>query len=106
MAVPRRDNWVGHSYICVLPDGFHLKAIDFTVCEHEYMKYTPPPQVTALEILSDIACFRLFRLRSKFSRNQNSVSLLLICNVVKTPVIVILPTPGPFLRILPGGGIF
>ena len=69
MAVPRRDNWVGvYSYIRVLPDGFHLKAIDFTVCEHEYMKYTPPPpQVTALETLSDIACFRLFRLRSKFS---------------------------------------
>ena len=44
MTVPRRDNWVGvYSYIRVLPDGFHLKAIDFTVCEHEYMKYTPPP---------------------------------------------------------------
>jgi hypothetical protein len=43
MPVPRRDNWVGHSYIRVLSDGFNLKAIDFTVCEHEYMKYTPPP---------------------------------------------------------------
>ena len=41
MAVPRRDNWVGvYSYIRVLPDGFNLKAIDFAVCEHEYMKYT------------------------------------------------------------------
>jgi hypothetical protein len=26
-----------NSYIRVLPDGFLLKAIVFTVCEHEYM---------------------------------------------------------------------
>jgi hypothetical protein len=30
-----------YSYIRVLPDGFLLKAIVFTVCEHEYMN-TPP----------------------------------------------------------------
>jgi hypothetical protein len=27
---------VAYSYIRVLPDGFLLKAIVFTVCEHEY----------------------------------------------------------------------
>jgi hypothetical protein len=31
--------------IRVLPDGFLLKAIVFTVCEHEY---TPPPQLSHL----------------------------------------------------------
>ena len=41
-AVPRRDNWGGvYSYIRVLPDGFLLKAIVFTVCEHEYMNTHP-----------------------------------------------------------------
>ena len=39
MAVPRRDNWGGGvcSYIRPLPDGFLLKAIVLTACEHEYM---------------------------------------------------------------------
>ena len=32
-----------YSYIRVLPDGFLLKAIVFTVCEHEYMNIQPPP---------------------------------------------------------------
>ena len=32
-----------YSYIRVLPDGFLLKAIVFTVCEHEYMNIPPPP---------------------------------------------------------------
>ena len=37
-AVPKRDNWGGGVYWCrVLHDGFLLKAIVFTVCEHEYM---------------------------------------------------------------------
>ena len=38
--------WGGcvYSYIRVLPDGFLLKAIVFTVCEHEYMNiHSPPP---------------------------------------------------------------
>ena len=29
--------------IRVLPDGFLLKAIVLTVCEHEYMNIPPPP---------------------------------------------------------------
>jgi hypothetical protein len=32
-----------YSYIRVLSDGFLLKAIVFTVCEHEYMNIHPPP---------------------------------------------------------------
>jgi hypothetical protein len=32
-----------YSYIRVLPDGFLLKVIVFTVCEHEYMNIHPPP---------------------------------------------------------------
>jgi hypothetical protein len=32
-----------YSYICVLPDGFLLKVIVFTVCEHVYMNMQPPP---------------------------------------------------------------
>jgi hypothetical protein len=42
----QRDNWAGgtYSYIRVLPDGFLLEVIVFTVCEHEYMNiHTPPP---------------------------------------------------------------
>ena len=31
-----------YSYIRVLPDGFLLKAIVFTVCEHEYTPLPPP----------------------------------------------------------------
>ena len=37
-----------YSYIRVLPDGFLLKAIVFTVCEHEYMNIHPPPQLSRL----------------------------------------------------------
>jgi hypothetical protein len=40
------DSGVGgggvYSYIRVLPDGFLLKAIVFTVCEHEYMNIHTP----------------------------------------------------------------
>jgi hypothetical protein len=32
-----------NSYTHVLPDGFLLKAIVFTVCEHDYMNVHPPP---------------------------------------------------------------
>ena len=32
-----------YSYIRVLPDGFILEAIVFTVCEHEYTNMHPPP---------------------------------------------------------------
>ena len=44
-AVTRSDNSGGgeYSYTRVLPDRFFLKAIDFTVCEHDYMKIQPPP---------------------------------------------------------------
>ena len=34
-----------YSYIHVLPDGFLLKAIVFTVYEHKYMNITPPPPI-------------------------------------------------------------
>jgi hypothetical protein len=37
----------GYSYIRVLPDGFLLKAIVFTVCEHEYMNIHLPPPIIA-----------------------------------------------------------
>jgi hypothetical protein len=37
----------GVAYIRVLPDGFVLKAIVFTVCEHEYINIPPPPQIIA-----------------------------------------------------------
>ena len=48
-AVTRGDNSrVGeYSYTRVLPDGFLLKAIVFTVCEHDYMNI-PPPQLSHL----------------------------------------------------------
>ena len=37
------DNWGGrYSYIHVLHNLFPLKAIVFTVCEHEYMNICPP----------------------------------------------------------------
>jgi hypothetical protein len=36
-----------YTYICVLPDGFLLKAIVFTVCEHEYMNIPPPPIIAS-----------------------------------------------------------
>jgi hypothetical protein len=37
------DNWGGrYSYIHVLHHLFPLKAIVFTVCEHEYMNISPP----------------------------------------------------------------
>ena len=36
-----------YSYIRVLHDGFLLKAIVFTVCEHEYMNNPPPPPINA-----------------------------------------------------------
>jgi hypothetical protein len=44
-AVTRGDNSrVGeYSYTRVLPDGFLLKSIVFTVCEHDYMNIPPPP---------------------------------------------------------------
>ena len=44
-AVTRGDNSrVGeYSYTRVLPDRFLLKAIVFTVCEHDYMNIPPPP---------------------------------------------------------------
>jgi hypothetical protein len=35
----------GYSYVRVLPDGFLLKAIVFTVCEHECMNIPPPPPI-------------------------------------------------------------
>jgi hypothetical protein len=43
--VTRGDNSGGgeYSYTRVLPDGFFLKAIVFTVCEHDYMNIHPPP---------------------------------------------------------------
>jgi hypothetical protein len=39
------DNWGGvrYSYIHFLHHLFPLKAIVFTVCEHEYMNICPPP---------------------------------------------------------------
>jgi hypothetical protein len=58
-AVTSRDNLGGgggeYSYTRVLPDVFLLKAIVFTVCEHDYMNIHPPPiiastVVTALEM--------------------------------------------------------
>ena len=42
------DNWGGggrYSYIHVLHHLFPLKAIVFTVCEHEYMNICPPPPI-------------------------------------------------------------
>ena len=44
-AVTRGDNSrvCEYSYTRVLPDGFLLKAIVFTVCEHDYMNIPPPP---------------------------------------------------------------
>jgi hypothetical protein len=42
-----------YSYIRVLPNGFLLKAIVFTVCEHEYMNIHTPPIIasgTALKV--------------------------------------------------------
>jgi hypothetical protein len=66
-AVTRRDNWGeggAYSYIRVLPDGFLLKAIVFTVCEHEY---TPPQlsrlvtdSLTALGGMGDFCKFSYF----------------------------------------------
>jgi hypothetical protein len=42
-AVTRSDNSGGeYSYTRVLPDGFFLKAIVFTVYEHDYMNICPP----------------------------------------------------------------
>jgi hypothetical protein len=38
--LPRAPQTLLAALIRVLPDGFLLKAIVFTVCEHEY---TPPP---------------------------------------------------------------
>jgi hypothetical protein len=34
-----------YSYIHVLHHLFPLKAIVFTVCEHEYMNISPPPPI-------------------------------------------------------------
>ena len=34
-----------YSYTRVLPDRFLLKAIVFTVCEHDYMNVHPPPPI-------------------------------------------------------------
>ena len=52
--VTRRDNWGGggaaYSYIRVLPDGFLLKAIVFTVCKNEYEYTTPSPQLSRLVV--------------------------------------------------------
>ena len=60
--VTRRDNWGGggeYSYIRVLPDGFLLKAIVFTVCEHDYMNIHPPPRIIASIVTAQaiIYCF-------------------------------------------------
>ena len=38
----------GDSYIRVMPDGFLLIAIVFTVCEHEYMNIHTPTQLQRL----------------------------------------------------------
>jgi hypothetical protein len=38
--LPRAPQILSAALIRVLPEGFLLKAIVFTVCEHEY---TPPP---------------------------------------------------------------
>ena len=50
-----------YSYVRVLPDGFLLKAIVFTVCEHECMNIPPPPPqlsclATALRRTGSIGC--------------------------------------------------
>jgi hypothetical protein len=49
-AVTRGDNSRGgeYSYTRVLPDGFPLKAIVFTVCEHDYMNIPPAPNYPVL----------------------------------------------------------
>jgi hypothetical protein len=51
-AVTSRDNLGGggggeYSYTRVLPDVFLLKAIVFTVCEHDYMNIHPPPIIAS-----------------------------------------------------------
>ena len=48
-AVTRSDNSGGgeYSYTRLLPDGFFLKAIVFTVYEHDYMNIRPPPIIAS-----------------------------------------------------------
>jgi hypothetical protein len=43
-----------YSYTRVLPNGFLLKAIVFTVCEHEYVNIHPPWPLFLLHIYHDI----------------------------------------------------
>ena len=45
--LPRAPQILSAAVIRVLPDGFHLKAIVVTVCEHEYTP-PPPPQLSRL----------------------------------------------------------
>ena len=54
------DNWGGggrYSYIHVLHHLFPLKAIVFTVCEHEYMNICPPPPITDFPASLDASHF-------------------------------------------------
>jgi hypothetical protein len=46
---------VPYSYIRVMPDGFLLKAIVFTVCEEEYMNIPPPSPAQLSRLATELS---------------------------------------------------
>jgi hypothetical protein len=60
--LPRAPQILSAALICVLPDGFLLKAIVFTVCEHEY---DPDLMSYVLPVITHTARFCSFSSLSK-----------------------------------------
>ena len=71
-AVIRGDNSrVGeYSYTRVLPDGFLLKSIVFTVCEHDYMNIPTPLSRLVTALLSGNALFEFSMKRREILKTE------------------------------------
>ena len=67
------DNWGGgkYSYIHVLHHLFPLKAIVFTVCEHEYMNICPPPNYRLSGVPGSLLNFIQWTQNCLAGRNSN-----------------------------------
>jgi hypothetical protein len=57
--LPEGPRILSAALIRVLPDGFLLKAIVFTVCEHEHTPPPPPPPIIACSYDPDLMSYVL-----------------------------------------------
>jgi hypothetical protein len=88
--LPRGPQILSAALIRVLPDGFLLKAIVFTVCEHEYTP--PPPQLSRLATtltLSVSYVLPVITRAARFCSFSSLSKLKVICAVVPNKTAVI-----------------